>query len=52
MNLEIRHLKLIKAIVEEGSMAKAIEILHLTPSALSHQLREAELQIGATVSPH
>lgn len=49
MNLEIRHLKLVKAIVEEGSMAKAIKTLHLTPSALSHQLREAELQIGAKI---
>jgi LysR family transcriptional regulator, regulator for metE and metH len=49
MNLEIRHLKLVKAIVTEGSMAKAINTLHLTSSALSHQLREAELQIGARI---
>ncbi|HEY9364131.1 MAG TPA: LysR family transcriptional regulator [Chitinophagaceae bacterium] len=49
MNLEIRHLKLVKAIVEEGSMANAIDKLHLTPSALSHQLREAELQIGTKI---
>jgi LysR family transcriptional regulator for metE and metH len=49
MNLEIRHLKLVKAIVEEGSIVNAIEKLHLTPSALSHQLREAELQLGARI---
>jgi len=49
MNLEIRHLRLIKAIVEEGSMANAIDKLHLTASALSHQLREAELQVGAKI---
>jgi len=39
--MEIRHLKLIKAIVEEGSITKAIDKLHLTQSALSHQLKEA-----------
>ena len=49
MNLEVRHLKLVKAIVEEGSIVNAIEKLHLTPSALSHQLREAELQIGTRI---
>ncbi len=47
MNLEIRNLKLVKAIVEEGSIVNAIDKLHLTPSALSHQLREAEIQVGA-----
>lgn len=47
MNLEMRHLKLVRAIVEEGSMVNAIGKLHLTPSALSHQLREAEIQVGA-----
>jgi LysR family transcriptional regulator, regulator for metE and metH len=49
MNLEIRHLKLVRAIVTEGSIANAIDKLHLTPSALSHQLREAEIQLGAKI---
>ncbi|MFZ6011398.1 MAG: LysR family transcriptional regulator [Bacteroidota bacterium] len=47
--MEIRHLKLVKTIVEEGSIANAIEKLHLTASALSHQLKEAELQLGTRI---
>lgn len=47
--MEIRYLKLVKAIVEEGSIANAIQKLHLTPSALSHQLREAEIQLGTKI---
>lgn len=47
--MEIRHLKLIKAIVEEGSITKAIYTLHLTQSALSHQLKEAEYQLGTPI---
>src|SRR5687767_5112968 len=47
--MEIRHLKLIKAIVEEGSITKAIDKLHLTQSALSHQLKEAEYQLGTSI---
>jgi LysR family transcriptional regulator for metE and metH len=35
--------------VEEGSIAKAIDKLHLTPSALSHQLKEAEHQLGTKI---
>ncbi|WP_259065197.1 LysR family transcriptional regulator [Mucilaginibacter sp. X4EP1] len=47
--LEIKYLKLVKLIVEEGSIVNAIDKLYLTPSALSHQLKEAELQLGAKI---
>ncbi len=46
MNLEIRHLKLVAAIADTGSMTRAGNCLHLTQSALSHQLRDAEEQLG------
>ncbi|HAP61041.1 MAG TPA: SAM-dependent methyltransferase, partial [Cytophagales bacterium] len=47
--MEIKHLRLIDAIGKEGSLQKAAEILHLTPSALSHQLKELEAQLGTPV---
>jgi LysR family transcriptional regulator, regulator for metE and metH len=44
--MEIKHLRLIKAVVEFGSLSKAKDYLHLTQSALSHQLKEVESQTG------
>lgn len=46
MDLELRHLRLVAGIADAGSMTKAAEQLHLTQSALSHQLRDIEGRLG------
>ncbi|WP_296762922.1 LysR family transcriptional regulator [Sediminimonas sp.] len=46
MHIEFRHLRTIKAIHDAGSLARAAEQLNITQSALSHQIKGLEDQVG------
>ncbi|CUH68154.1 Cyn operon transcriptional activator [Thalassovita autumnalis] len=46
MHIELRHLRTIKAIHEEGGLARAADQLNITQSALSHQIKHLEEQTG------
>jgi LysR family transcriptional regulator for metE and metH len=46
MHLELRHLRMIKAIDEAGGLGRAAEVLNITQSALSHQVKAVEDQAG------
>jgi LysR family transcriptional regulator for metE and metH len=46
MHIEFRHLRTIRAIHEAGGLAKAADQLHITQSALSHQIKGLEDQAG------
>ncbi len=47
--LEVRHLRLVVAVVEEGGLTRAGERLNLTQSALSHQLKQIESSLGVSL---
>ena len=49
IDLEIRHLRLVAAVAGVGSLTRAGDRLHLTQSALSHQLRDIESRLGAAL---
>lgn len=46
MHIEFRHLKTIRAIHQAGGLARAADLLHITQSALSHQIKGLEEQTG------
>lgn len=45
-NLEIKHLRMLRAITESGNMTRAAEKLCITQSALSQQLKDIEGKLG------
>lgn len=47
--MEIKYFRLVKTIIEEGSIANSSKKLFLSQSALSHQLKELEHQLGYKV---
>jgi LysR family transcriptional regulator for metE and metH len=46
MHFEFRHLRTIRAIHEAGGLARAADVLNITQSALSHQVKGLEDQTG------
>ena len=46
MHIEFRHLRTIKAIHDSGGLARAADVLNITQSALSHQIKGLEDQTG------
>ncbi len=46
MHIEFRHLRTIRAIHQAGGLARAADLLNITQSALSHQVKGLEDQVG------
>ncbi len=46
MNITFRQLRVFTEVAAQGSMARAAEALHLTPPAVSMQIKEIEGQVG------
>ena len=47
--IELKHLRTLIAIQETGSLVEAAQRVHLTQSALSHQLKELEERMGGSI---
>jgi LysR family transcriptional regulator, low CO2-responsive transcriptional regulator len=46
MNISFRQLRVFAEVANQGSMARAAQALHLTPPAISMQIKELEAQVG------
>jgi len=46
MNITFRQLRVFVEVAQQGSMARAAALLHLTPPAISMQIKEIEAQVG------
>jgi len=46
MYLELKHLRAVRAIHAQGGLARAADVLNMTQSALSHQVKAMEDQVG------
>jgi DNA-binding transcriptional LysR family regulator len=49
MNITFRQLRVFTEVAAQGSMARAAEALHLTPPAVSMQIKEVESQVGLSL---
>ena len=47
--IDVRRLRVLREVAEQGTLAAAAEVLHLTPSAVSQQLAALEREVGQPV---
>ncbi len=45
--MDLRHIRYLKAVVDHGSFTRAAQALHVSQPALSQQVKELELRLGA-----
>ena len=48
--IDIRRLRVLRALADHGTVAAAAQALHLTPSAVSQQLAALEREVGQPVA--